>query len=297
MDIIRVPLLKLIEIYMMNVCLTHDIDRIDKTYQYFTKPLRALKVRDFDLFFKRLFSFLYVRKPYWGFNYIIEIENQFHVKSTLFFLNESVPFSLFQPSNWKLSMGRYTFQDKRIIDIIKYLDHNGWEIGLHGSYWSYKNHELLKIEKEGLEYILGHPVSGIRQHYLNWEEHTWEIHEKLGFEYDSSWGYRKNIGFKDNKIVPFFPVPGSLFCEIPLVIMDYPFVLIKNKWSRFENICDECESKNAFLVINYHNANLDPLDHPGVMDDYIEIIERLKKRGARFLTMKQAYERVVKFKG
>ena len=278
---------------MIHVCLTHDIDRIDKTYQYITKPLRAIKSGNISLFLKRCLSPLHVRHPYWGFDKIMQIEEKYGVRSTCFFLNESIKFDIKKPKEWKLSLGRYDIHDKRIVKIIKELDKGGWEIGVHGSFRSNNDYDLLKKEKDTLEEIIGHEIIGIRQHYLNFADNTFEIHNKAGFKYDSTWGLTKGIGFKDGKINPFFPIESSTYCEIPMTIMDGPFASTRNKWEEFERLINIVDKNDAFLVINYHNNNFDRLDHPSYEDDYIRMIELLKREKASFMTMGEAYRTIV----
>lgn len=278
---------------MIHVCLTHDIDRIDKTYQYVTKPLAALKAGRIGLAVQRAISPLTVRRPYWGFDKIMKIEEKYGVRSTCFFLNESIKFEPFNLNTWKLALGRYNIYDKRIVSIIKELDTNGWEIGVHGSYNSYNKYELLKREKETLEKIVEHEIIGIRQHYLNFGEKTWEIQHRAGFKYDSTWGLTRGIGFKDGRVKPFFPMEGTDYCEIPMTIMDGPFAKDAECWKKFEQISDEIDKHNAYLVINYHNNNLDSLDFPSYQSDYTRMIEILKARGGVFMTMKEAYHKIL----
>lgn len=278
---------------MINVCITHDIDRVRKTYQYFTKPIKALVRGDIRLFFKHIVAPFIQKAPYWGFDKIIDIENNLGVKSTCFFLNEKIRFKLFDLKTWKLALGRYSIFEKKVSDIIHFFDDNGWEIGLHGSYLSYNNYELLCQEKADLESIVGHEIIGIRQHYLNFDDCTWGIQQKAGFKYDSSWGYTNQIGFKDDKKYPFFPIPQSEFCEIPMIIMDSCFQNTDYKWQKLEEIVKEIDSVNGFLVINFHNNNLDELDFPEYLNNYIEIIKRLKEKGASFMTLDKAYNNVL----
>lgn len=274
---------------MIYVCLTHDIDRIDKTYQYATKPLKAIKSGKIGLFFKLIWSALSKRQPYWGFDKMMRIEENFGVKSTCFFLNEQMKPKLTDPKTWKLSLGRYDIYDKRIVGIIRELDSKGWEIGVHGSYRSSQNEGMLLQEKKTLEAIVGHEVIGSRQHYLNVSENTFEIHSRCGFKYDSSWGLTRGVGFKDGKVMPFFPVKGSDYCEIPMTIMDSPFATTDNKWEAFGHIVDEIDKNDAYLVINYHNNYFSNSDFEGYDEDYVMMIKLLKERGARFMTMGEAY--------
>lgn len=282
---------------MIYACLTHDIDRIDKSYQYVTKPLRALKKGQLGLFFKLIKSALTIRHPYWGFDVLMQIEEEHGVKSTCFFLNESIKPQLKKPDSWKLAFGRYSIHDKRIVGIIRQLDANGWEIGVHGSFRSNNDKGMLRQEKKTLEEIVGHEVIGIRQHYLNFAEHTFEIHDKCGFKYDSTWGLTKEIGFKEGKVKPFFPIEGSDYCEIPMTVMDSPFADTPDRWEQFERIADEIDRNDAYLVINYHNNYFSDSDFLGYDKDYVRMIEILKRRGAQFMTMKEAYEHIQESKG
>jgi len=279
---------------MIHVCLTHDIDRIDKSYQYITKPLRALKNGNFSLFCKLIKAALTIRHPYWGFDVLMLIEEEYGVKSTCFFLNESIKPQLKKPGSWKLAFGRYDIHDKRIVGIIRKLDASGWEIGAHGSFRSNADEELLRQEKKTLEEIVGHKVIGIRQHYLNFARNTFDIHSKCGFKYDSTWGLTKGIGFKEGRVKPFFPLEGSDYCEIPMTIMDSPFADTPDRWEQFEHIADEIDRNDAYLVINYHNNYFSDSDCLGYDKDYIRMIEVLKKRNAQFMTMGEAYQQILK---
>jgi peptidoglycan/xylan/chitin deacetylase (PgdA/CDA1 family) len=229
------------------------------------------------------------KNPYWTFDKFIEIEESYQIRSTVFFLNETIKWNPLSIKSFKLAKGRYKIEDPKIIEMIKFLDKNGWEIGLHGSYLSYKNQQLLEYEKKTLESIIGHTVIGIRQHYLNLSESTWAIQSNLGFKYDSSFGYTNDIGFKNNKILPF-KVNNGMLLEIPLVIMDTCFMQKKNKWDLYTEFLDVCEAKNAVMVINFHQHVFSKFDFPGFEQAYIQLIEMALKRGAKFYTLSEIFE-------
>jgi peptidoglycan/xylan/chitin deacetylase (PgdA/CDA1 family) len=273
---------------MIKVALSHDIDRVSKSYQYFTKTVSALMKANFNGISKQILS-LKEKKPYWTFDKFIEIEESYQIRSTVFFLNESIKWNPLSINSFKLAKGRYKIEDPKITEMIKFLDKNGWEIGLHGSYLSYKNQQLLEYEKRTIENIIGHPVIGIRQHYLNLSDSTWEIQSNLGFKYDSSFGYTNDIGFKSNKILPFKVNKGKLL-EIPLVIMDTCFMQKKNKWDLYTELLDVCEEKNAVMVINFHQHVFSKYDFPDFDQAYIQLIEMALKRGAKFFTLSEIYE-------
>jgi peptidoglycan/xylan/chitin deacetylase (PgdA/CDA1 family) len=270
---------------MLKVSLTHDVDRTTKSYQYITHLLRALKKGDLSAVRYHATTWHKRHEVYWNFEDILDIENQYGVKSTFFFLIESFPFLFFRPSTWKLSLGRYDIQDGRIQQMIQYLDRNGWEIGLHGSYASYNNLELLKKEKVLLESIVEHPVKGIRQHYLNLNTQTWCLQQQAGFHYDSSWGYTRDIGFKENKISPFYPL-NDHFTVFPLAIMDSCYMNTPDRTRKLQEVIRSCIDHDAVLVINWHSNNYHEKEFPGWRDAYKEVIKISTDNGANIQLLK-----------
>jgi len=169
---------------MLKIALTHDVDRIRKTYQYITRSFKYLKKGDFKNIYREFLSIPTFNSVYWNFEDIMSIEDSNNIRSTFFFLNESIPFNILAPVDWKLSLGRYKISEKKLKDIIHTLDTNGWEIGLHSSYNSYLNPKLIEKEKFLLESIVNHNIIGIRQHYLKLDIQTWWNQKNVGFSYD-----------------------------------------------------------------------------------------------------------------
>ena len=277
---------------MFRVALSHDVDRIKKHYQYFTSPIKAISKGDLKSAMYHFLSF-FGPEPYWNFPEIIRIEESFGVKSTFFILDETLPFKIFDPKNWKLTLGRYKISNQKLRDAIKFLDQNGWEIGVHGSYLSYNNESLLSKEKENIQEIIGHGIIGTRQHYLNWDKTTWVIQKSIGFKYDSTWGYTDSIGFKEDKILPFRPF-GDYFIEIPLLVMDIPFMSTDNRWGKLHKIMDTLEEKNGIFVINWHHRVYNEKEFPGYNSAYHRIIQECIRRNARFLTLSEIYNELEK---
>ncbi len=276
---------------MFKVALTHDVDRVKKSYQYFSYFLRNVLNKNYKQALYHITSFFYA-EPYWNFDKIIKIEESYKVKSTFFFMNEEIKFQLFNPKNWKLSLGRYKIEEEKIMNVIKYLDQNGWEIGLHGSYNSFKDVKLLQTEKSLLESIVGHNISGIRQHYLNLDKSTWKIQKEIGFKYDTSFGYRYDIGYKDEKFLSFHPF-GDDFTVFPLVIMDSCFMNSAKKKEKLSHLLDITEKNNSILVINWHQRSFNENEFPGYKKAYCDIIEECKKRNAIFKTLKDYFIKTI----
>ena len=272
------------ETMSLTVCFTHDVDRVYKSYQYFTHDL--MKKR-----FANLKSILLRDNPYWLFETIMSIEERHQVRSTFFFLEESIPFDAFSPKSWKLSLGKYKFSSPKVAEVINRLDANGWEIGLHGSYNSYRDSRLLVREKASLENVLGKPIVGIRQHYLNLDiPDTWVKQKNAGFLYDSSFGLKDKVGFPNKSYHPFINQESSLYI-LPLALMDgYLFSISKNlddAWNKCLTVIDEAERNCAVMVALWHQRVFDENEFPGYRIMYEKLIVECKRRGAKFMLCKE----------
>ena len=273
----------------LTVCLSHDVDRTRKTFQYITQDLKKMRLSKFG-------NMLNGSRPYWQFDRIMEIEESYGVRSTFFFLHETMPFEFFNPSNWKLSLGRYSLYEPDIKSVIRELDTGGWEIGLHGSYNSFRDIELLKQEKAVLEDVLGKEVIGIRQHYLNLDiPHTWQLQSEAGFSYDASFGVKNDIGYRDNRCQPFIDQDSGIYV-IPLALMEcYLFAKAQNKlekaWDIVKNFMDEAERRNAVFTILWHQRKFNEEEFPGYAEIYCRIVEEAKGRQAIFITCRDLYKR------
>jgi len=267
-----------------TVCLSHDVDRIKKNLQFVTHFLKSLKNMDIESAIYQMRS-LFQRSHYWNFDKIMEIEKRFGLRSTFFFLNETYPFHPLKISSWRLSLGYYDLFEPNLQRAIRELDSQGWEVGLHGSYLSFKDIDLLKKEKSDLESIIGHPVLGVRQHYLNIDQHTWTRQAEAGFLYDASFGLTNDIGFKENRFHPFKPISNRHFYVVPLALMDACVMRKKNPLEEAMNVFRVAEEKGACLVLNWHQRMFNEKEFPGYMDMYLRLIEEFRSRKAHFSTI------------
>lgn len=268
----------------LKVALSHDVDRVRKTHQYITRSLRFLRHGQLNSLGREVSSFSKRNEVYWNFPDIMKTEDTLGVRSTFFFLLESYPFRPTHPSTWKLALGRYDIRSDKIINVIKELDKEGWEIGLHGSYSSYSDAALLKHEKKQLEQVVGHPVKGIRQHYLNLNSNTWRYQEDAGFHYDSSLGFTDRIGYKSGMVAPFKP-HNSSFIEFPLAIMDSCFLEDPDSDDNLKKIIDLTIANDGVLVLNWHSNSWHPDEYTDYKEKYVGLIKLFKAQGAIFKTL------------
>lgn len=274
------------------LCLTHDVDRVHKSLQ---GPYYAVKERDLS-HLKSLFT---SENPYWQFENIMELEEELGVRSTFFFLNEKnlikekLPEGSVDPRRWKYYMGYYDVKEPEIVDMTKELDRKGWEIGLHGSYDSYKDLERLNYEKKEIEDIVKHEINGVRQHYLNLDNpKTWKYQQEVGFSYDSSLGSSEEFGFLHGYDVkkPF----DDDFLVFPLTIMDSALMdntsSVSEAWELCYDILKEAKNNSAVMTVLWHQRCFDEKDFPGYAKIYEKIIKTAQEMDAWVGSMGEAFQ-------
>lgn len=249
------------------LCLTHDVDRVKKQwyhYCYYGIKHPAKQCRS-------LMGKIAGKEPYWNFDRLVSLEEQYGVTSTFLFLNETAR---------KLSVdfiGRYRLRDRKVTAVIKKLDQKGFDIGLHGSFYSYYDETMMKKEKELLEEITGHPVYSTRQHHLKFDERsTWRIQKKAGLKYDSTDGYADRI----NERQPFRTKEGMI--EIPLTMMD-TMHLDESAFARCASIAED----QGVIMVNFHQCHFNELEYPQNVEMYERLLAKAKKDNAWITNMKE----------
>jgi peptidoglycan/xylan/chitin deacetylase (PgdA/CDA1 family) len=267
--------------YEFALCLTHDVDRPYKTYQ----GLRYALSED------PLYHLSSVRpgvNPYWQFEAIMDLESELGVRSAFYVLNEpslftnQPPRAWLRPENLLEHAGRYDPTDEPVASVVRRLDENGWEVGLHGSFHSSTDRERLAEEKRTLESILGHEVRGGRQHHLKLGGETWEHHRDIGMRYDASIGSSSSVGFAHgyDLVRPF----DDEFVVFPLTAMEIalpdPAEEFESAWGVCEALIDEAVANEAVMTVLWHPRYFNEREFPGYRRLYRWLIERAIERGA-----------------
>lgn len=284
----------MLEDHEFALCLTHDVDRVYKTFQ---APYYAIKECDPS----HLKSLVTSERPYWQFEEIMELEEELGVRSSFHFLNEQHlfrdkgPIDWLKPKNWKLYTGRYDITDEEIVDVIRTLDDGGWEIGLHGSFESYADLERLRFEKGTLEDIVGHEVIGGRQHYLNLNEpETWEYHREIGLQYDASLGSSSEFGFR-NGYEPIRPFDDS-FVVFPLTLMECAILNEstdpESAWKDCKSLLEEAQEYGAIMTVLWHPRFFNLNEFPGYRELYRRLVSTAQDMDAWIGPCGDCYEQL-----
>jgi len=279
------------------VCLTHDVDEVRKTYQHLTSPPKYAALGQFSKAFRYVQNSISDlssgRDPYWAFEELIRLEDELGVKSSLYFLEETGKFTLKDLKSFFLTARRYEFTEPKIAAMIRRLDAGGWDVGVHGSYNSYDNPEMLKAEKAKLEAVLGHPVTGIRQHHLNFKNpETWRAQEAAGLKYDCTLGFKDKPGFRWATCNPFTPLDPTTktpinITAIPTTIMDTPlFYTKKDPAETIGRIQDTVKRHGGVLTMLWHHAVFNEREFPGWTNNYEMAIRKAQVDGAWITTGK-----------
>ncbi len=261
--------------------LTHDVDRPYKTYQ---APYYALRDRDPAHLWRAIAG----ENTFWTFEDIREIEASLGVRSAFYFLDERSLWDFpataaLRPSHWRLFAGRYSIEDPRIVELIRSLSADGWEVGLHGSYTSYRNRDLLEREYRRLAAVADAAVLGGRQHYLNIDAPaTWRHQRAVGLSYDATPGSSEEYGFDGEYGVrrPF----DDEFVVFPLTVMETalpdPGADFERAWAELDALLDEAAANDAVMSALWHPRFFSTLDFPGYGRLYERLVEAALDRGA-----------------
>lgn len=127
--------------------------------------------------------------------------------------------------------GTYEIDDPRILSLMHDIARRGHEIGMHGSYNTYRDGPQLMRERQRLERAcemasVRRVPSGNRQHYLRWDTaKTPDLLDAAGFEYDTTGSFADRPGFRYGTSHSF-PM-WSWQTQAPLRILQKPLVVME----------------------------------------------------------------------
>jgi len=171
----------------VNIILTHDVDSIIRPFKHVWQRRKRFKIKDI------LLAALKIKNLYNNIEEIISLEDKYGYRSVFF-----IPVFL--------------FDIEEIIDVIKQVRKQGWEIQLHYVHEPNQYTGLFKMQKEYFEKEIG-PVEGVRVHMLVLNKDILAMFQKEGIKYDST------LRAETANTYDPFPIMEKLL-EIPIGIMD-----------------------------------------------------------------------------
>lgn len=251
------------------VCLTHDLDSVSDQLTTI-QDMRQLSIRDLWVeasflpsnenielkgSIKRLLKLgLFLKRKHYAYpstkrtiEKMTEIQKRFGVRSSLFLPIWQTKSVSKYDCNYSPS-DNCTFRGKRmcVCEMIKILREEGFDIGIHGSYYSALERNLLKLQKETIEDRLGFEITTTRQHWLNWDiKSTPRLQYEAGILADATIGYNRNIGFRSGVAMPYYLFDLIRKEEIPILEVPFHFSEI----SLFKNYSLELSKSMAKKVV------------------------------------------------
>jgi peptidoglycan/xylan/chitin deacetylase (PgdA/CDA1 family) len=304
LGIARIPLWK--DGKAFAAALTHDVDLVNlnsarerfRVYKLLGRDGTNLKEKvsilasPFYALLKRMQSER-PGAPCFGFEKWLRLEEGHNAKSTFFFFADAVKRKHAVDAFYRHD-DRVVFDGKQITvgDMIKRIAAAGWEVGLHGSYYSSEDLQELQFQKARLERTLQEDVRHVRQHFLRFNITTTPlVHERSGFHSDATLGFNRNIGFRAGigypfKLWNFEDERESATWEIPLVIQDgallqMDFLGLTDLDLALEaciRLAEEAENSAGLISLLWHPHTVANTFYPGWFMVYERLLKYLAER-------------------
>lgn len=293
--------------YQFIACLTHDVDhpllrqhKFDHTFFGFLyratigslsnvfrgrASLRNL-LTNWVAAFKLPFVHFGLAKDFWC-NFDTYVSLEAGIPSTYFV----IPFKGYAGRTQKGKAHRRRaagYSASEIADHLRKLINSGCEVGLHGiDAWldSSKGGE----ELEQIRQATGIPATGIRMHWLYFDELSPSMLERAGADYDSTIGYNETIGYRTGTTQAYKPLEANQLLELPLQIMDtalfFPCYLDlspQEARTQVSNMINNAIQFGGSITINWHDRSIAPERLWGGF--YTQLVDELKSKQCWFAT-------------
>lgn len=173
-----------------------------------------------------------------------------------------------------------------IADEIEGLKAAGCEIGVHGiDAWT--DPDAGRSEAAEIRRVAGLSPSGVRMHWLYFDESSAVALENAGFEYDSTVGYNETVGFRAGTAQVYRPLGVERLLELPLHVMDtalfYPSHLnlpVGKAAAVVGRLIAHTARLGGCLTLNWHDRSIAPERQWG--EFYSRLLAELRASGAMF---------------
>lgn len=296
------------------VCLTHDVDHVARhsfrqsarirAHQFVDKDSLEGKARIFlgwSVDVARAIKHANAQDPLYCYERWLEAEERVGARSTFFFWPGWKAVDKHHSNDCPYNMEDCIVFDRQkctVAEMIREIARRGWEIGLHPSWYSYKDADEMKQQKDAVEKVVGREVVSVRQHYLHYDIRiTPRFQAEAGFKYDSTLGFNDNIGFRFGTCYPWLLY--DLKAEVELPIMEIPLIiqdgalLNPSKGMRLDSdtafkyiiqISEQVEAVGGVLTLLWHPNHIDKLDWWSL---YTQALKYLYEKNAWFASVKE----------
>ena len=225
----------------LAVCLTHDVDNIERPMEHVMKVKDRFSKTDFDKAQRGRLSL------YDNFELIRRKEAEEGFRSSFYLMSANYPLERVRPT-------------------ARRLDAKGWEVGLHGDFGTHDSGAEMERAVKRLTDGVGVRPRGLREHYLKFDfSKSWRVFEDAGFDYDSTPGNTDRLGFKLGLATPFHPPDEEWkpmrILELPLSLMDTTLwgYLKKGEDEGFDDVMglmDMAEQVEGLFTLLWHQESV-----------------------------------------
>lgn len=261
--------------YKYELIVTHDVDMLYR-WMSFKQVLRIvlgdlIKRKKLKLALNNLKEYFF-KDPYDNYDYLMDISESISVKSHFYFMSGGV-------TNYD---NRYNIKSKKVKKLIKKIKKRGHNIGIHPSFNSYNNKNLLEQELKTLEEVTKESIKEGRQHYLRFEvPTTWQIWNDLKMKIDSSCGYADCEGFRCGIGEEFFVF--NILTQEKLKLKERPLLYMDDNRLEGERVLNEKDLifmiKNIKKISIKYNTKCTILFHQNIFAskevNYREVYEKI----------------------
>lgn len=176
-----------------------------------------------------------------------------------------------------------SYSQKKATRIINLVMQNGFAVGVHGC--NYQNLKKMQKEHDDFMNISNLKSFGLRNHYVRFDERTFEKMNSCGYKYDSTDFNKKELEFKK-------PYKIGNMWEFPLHIMD-GYICFPGKYQQgledtFKAIKQAELSGCPFCTILFHDYQFDDNKYPELKAWYEQTIKFCEDNGYSFISYDDA---------
>ncbi|MDY0780094.1 polysaccharide deacetylase family protein [Tenacibaculum sp. IB213877] len=245
-----------------NYISTIDVDNaFAYKYKSFIRTIGGLlndvyKLHILNIWDRLAVRFNFKKDPFDTFQELLKLKKEYNVKTIFFFL---IGDYTSYDTNISASKDKFKLLIKDMVDYAR--------VGLHPSYYTMQNLDLLKKEKERLEAITNMPMIRSRQHYLRLSlPYTYQKLIDLEIKEDYSMGYASHVGFRASTCTPFYfydldyeiqtPLRVFPFALMDTTLNDYMKLTPKQSLGKIRELMHEVKRVNGTFITLFHNESL-----------------------------------------
>lgn len=266
--------------HKMKIIISHDVDHLTVA-EHFFKDLIIPKmlVRSFIHFISGKIS---GKTLLYRFGSVFQKKMNEIEQVMKYDLDNNIPSIFFFGMDNALGM---SYSKKKIFPYVKMLKEQGVDVGIHGI--DYQNLDKMKKEYEDFKLISGKDFFGIRNHYVRFDNDTFNKMSSIGYSFDSTQYNKSLIEYEE-------PYKIGKMWEFPLHIMDVYICKpgkLKEGVKNTKMAILEAEKRNMpYCTILFHDYQFNDKTNPEMKRWYIETIEFLIENDYEFISYKGAIE-------